>query len=133
MPEMHPQLYALPDGRHIAVGSHASIRELDAVQAHVGQFEHAVVLDRGEVDDHHAHVERELRDALKRIAALEAERAGLHVMWAFRYGDGEFATKERALQVAAEHGCADEGDAAVCWRLVGQWQDASSPDAESEA
>ena len=74
-----------------------------------------------------------IRTLVTRMAKLEVERAGLKVMWEFRYGDGEFETKERALEVAAEHGCADEGDGAVCWRLVGQWQDASTADAESEA
>lgn len=65
------QLYTLPDGRHVAVGTHASIPALDLAGADVEPHEHAVVLEQSALGEHHAKVEQELRDALKRVERLD--------------------------------------------------------------
>lgn len=71
---MPASLHALPDGRHIAVGHHASIAQLDRALADMDPDQHAVILEQSTLGDHHAQIEQELRDARKRIAQLEAER-----------------------------------------------------------
>jgi hypothetical protein len=73
-----------------------------------------------------------LRLVLDRLRDLEAERLLLRPEWSFRYGDGEYATKKGALKAAANQGYGTEGDAAVCWRLVGAWQDAGSAPASAD-
>lgn len=66
-------LYTLPDGRHIAVGEPAGIRDLDTVEARVGQFQTAVVLASGTLGEHHATVEKQLASEHRLIDALKAE------------------------------------------------------------
>lgn len=72
---MPASLHALPDGRHIAVGHHASIAQLDRALADMDPDQHAVMLEQSTLGDHHARVEQELRDARSRIAQLERELA----------------------------------------------------------